>query len=86
MDWPHHGFDSNIECPSKVEVALRISLNIVYRHIQAGDECQLLLFNSNECLKLSIRSATDVLDLYDSMINKEFSVEQIKTNCKRLTL
>ena len=61
--------------PRKVEICLRLILNIAYQHISAGDKVHIYLKTDEGIKALYLRTTSDILAIYSQLLLEGFQEE-----------
>ena len=75
LNWPD-GIDEHEAEPKKLEIALRVALNIAYTHLRLGDHVRLLLWlneMSEPTKELLLKNGSQVLSIFERMKKRLFN-------------
>ncbi|MBC61192.1 MAG: hypothetical protein CMP11_01950 [Zetaproteobacteria bacterium] len=89
MNWPDNDTLQIIKKKNikKSELALRVSLNVAFLHLKAGNNIELYLLFDNEQKSCKFSSPTEVLTLFKILTSKDFSYKEIfRTSRKKNNL
>lgn len=79
MEWPERGLVSG-SVPSKLEIALRQALHLMFTHFRKGDRPQVVIWNMNDrepSLALNVLNSQDVLSLFQEMESADFKLDEV---------
>lgn len=85
MNWPPFNIVDGLTYPKKIDIALRIALNLAFIHLRMADYVKVTFWDSSKgqdsgpSRALAIRNSSDVLSTFEQMLERKFEISSIET-------